>query len=446
MIKKHVSLKRELGFLELTLYGIGVILGAGIYVLIGQAIGLAGNNVWLSFVIAAIIASFTALSYAELVSLFPKSGAESVFAREAFSSKFAGFLLGWSALYTGILSVSTVALGFAGYFSFFSGFPVILIAISLLIVLSIINFVGIRESTFISIAITLVEAAGLLILIFLSIPFFGKTNFFEFNFNAGSLSSAMNFFNPVFAATALIFFAYLGFEEIPRISEETKKAKSIVPKALIVSLIVSTIIYIIVSFSVVSIVSPKELANSSSPLALVASKAGGNFFGMIISIAALVSTLGTVLVLLISNSRLLYGMADDKALPSFFAIVHKKFRTPHFAVLAVTLAAIVFVFIKEIALIASLTNFGLFLLFFAMNIAVIFLRIKKPLSNRSFRIPFSIKNIPITSVLGAVFSLLMMLQFFSSATIFGITLPIIVFGIIMFLTGIPAYLLFCKNR
>ncbi len=144
-MSQKVELKRELGLFEVTLSGVGIIVGAGIYALIGKAAGLAGNSVWLSFAISALIAVFTRLSYAELSSMFPKAGAEYVYALNAFGKR-AAFVAGWLIIFSGVIAASTVALGFAGYFDALFDFPPVLSAIILIAVLSFIIFYGIKES------------------------------------------------------------------------------------------------------------------------------------------------------------------------------------------------------------------------------------------------------------------------------------------------------------
>lgn len=163
------KLKRSLSLFEATFYGIGIIVGAGIYALIGQAAGTAGNALWMSFLIGAAIAVVTGLSYAELSSMFPSDAGEYVYVRKAYGSKFLSFILSWLIIVTSILSVSTVALGFAGYFN--SMLPVsislVLTAAILIIILSFVNFYGIKESSNLNIFFSSIEIAGLIIVILL---------------------------------------------------------------------------------------------------------------------------------------------------------------------------------------------------------------------------------------------------------------------------------------
>jgi len=258
-------LKREIGLFEITSWGVGIILGAGVYVLVGEASGIAGNSVWLSFLIGAMVAVLTGLSYAELSSMFPKEAAEYVYVKTACGCKILSFVIGWLVIVTGTISVSTVALGFAGYFQSLFGFPRVLPAVILIILLSYINFSGIKESTRMNILFTFVEMAGLVFIISIGAGSLGKVDLLE----------APNGIAGILSAAALIFFAYLGFEDIVNIAEETKNPEKTIPKALVLSIIITTCLYILVASAVVSLADWEILGGASAPLAFAASQALG---------------------------------------------------------------------------------------------------------------------------------------------------------------------------
>lgn len=395
------ELKKELGLFETTIYGIGIILGAGIYAIIGEGAGLAGNALWLSFLIAAIIASFTGLSYAELTSMYPRAAAEYVYTKKAFNRESLAFVLGFVIIIAGIISGSTVALGFAGYFSSLFGTGIIPIAIILLVLLSILNFVGIKESAKFNIISTLIEFSGLIIIILIALPYLGSVDYF---FVPGGFSGIM-------AATALIFFAFIGFEDLANISEETKNAHSTIPKALLISLIVSTILYILVSISAVSVLGWETLSMSSAPLTDVAVAGWGPSMIGILSVIALFATGNTVLIMLIVVSRMIYGMSRGGSLPGFLSRLHIKRRTPFISIFLVMALAIVFTFIGNIGMVASLTNAGIFISFFFVNLSVIFLRFRRPGDKRPFRTPINIGRFPLIPFLGTISCLLIFLYF-----------------------------------
>lgn len=404
---------------EATLTGVGIILGAGIYVLVGKAAGIAGNAVWLSFFFGAIVAALTGLSYAELSSVFPKAGAEFVYAKKAFTRRIA-FLTGWMVAISGIFAGTSVALGFAGYFAELFTVPVIAAAIALILILSFVLFYGIKQSAWVGIIFTVIEGGGLVLIILISLPFWGSADLFDLS--AG--------FSGITAAGALIFFAFIGFEEIVRLSEETKKPRKNIPHALILAIIISTVLYILVAMSAVNVVSWQELSQSNAPLADVASVALGTNAFVLLAVIALFSTSNTVLLEMLATSRIIYGMADFRSLPKALAKVHKKRRTPWVAIILVAFFTIVFVFVKDIKVMASITDLTIFATFIVINLAVIALRYKIPNARRGFRMPLSIGKFPVLALLGALTSFLLLTNLGTEIIIYGAF--VILLGIIVF--------------
>jgi len=424
------GLERSVSFYEAVFYGLGVIFGAGIYALIGEAAGIAGNLVWLSFVVAAAVASLTALSYCELSSMFPKSAAEYTYVKNAFKNKLFGFLMGWISLFAAMISVSAVSIGFAGYFSLLFPLPLPIVAISLIALLSIVNFLGVKESAKLNTVLTVVATIGLVLIIFMALPFFGTVDYLESVVPNAPLPSALN---SVAIAAALIFFAYIGFEDIANLSEETVNAKKSVPKAILVALVISTILYILVSLSVVSIVPWQELSVSAAPIALVAGTAFGPTAATIFSIIALFATASTVLIILMAVSRMLYGISLDGSLPGFISKVHSKTRTPFVSIALTSVFAMFFVLVGDLKHVAFITNFGVFSMFLMVNLSVIILRFTNSEDERTFRIPCNMGKMPVFSLLGVFASLFMLSRIEFSAA---------VFAIVAILLGIPAYYLF----
>jgi len=445
------KLKKALTLFDATVYGVGIILGAGIYALIGQAAGIAGNALWLSFVLAAVIAAFTALSYAELSSIFPKEAAEYVYSERAFKSKLLAFFIGWVAITTGLFAVPTVVLGFAGYFAFLFGTPLLPVALGLIVVLSLLNFWGIKESARFNLLFTLIEVGGLIIIILIALPFLGSVDYFEVPAQTGGF---FGFLSPVLLAASLIFFAYLGFEEMANIAEETRDAKKTIPRALLLALVISTIIYLLVAVSVVSVVPYQDLAATDAPLALVASTAFGGMGGLLLAVIALFATTNTVLIMLIVSSRMLYGMANEGSLPHFLKGVHHWRKTPHMAILVTFLISVLFTLMvyeletpnfSAIETSALLTNVGLFVMFLSVNISVIALRFRVPDSERKFKIPFNIGKVPIPAVLGALICFGFLFQFLGTVDFFGVRLPLLVFALAIFALSVPAYYLLNRH-
>lgn len=249
-------LKQTITFFQALIYGLGLILGAEIYVIIGDVAAIAGNALWISFVIAAVIAMVTGLSYANLASVYPKSAAEYFFIKKIFSNNLIALVIGFLSIYTYIISATTVAVGFSNYFSnIFPLFNPLLISIILIVGLSLINYYGISLSIHLNVAFTFVEISGLIVIIMAGLLYghFISTDYFELSSIDNNITVAQNniFGNlPIFIviqASALVFFAYFGFENVVNISDETINAKVTIPKALILSIVISSIIYITVA-------------------------------------------------------------------------------------------------------------------------------------------------------------------------------------------------------
>ncbi|MFH1977818.1 MAG: APC family permease [Candidatus Aenigmatarchaeota archaeon] len=397
------ALKKELGLFETTVYGIGIILGAGIYAIIGKAAGVTGDSFWLSFVIGAIIAAFTGLSYAELSSMYPKSAAEYVYTKKAFNRESISFIVSWIVIIGLIVAGTTVAIGFSGYFQSLFNTPIIPVAIGAIILFTLINLFGIKESAKFNILSTFIEAGGLILIVVLGLSFLGNTQV-----NLLDMSSGIP---GIFAGVTLVFFAFIGFEDLANISEETKNATKVIPKALLISLAFSTILYILVAISATSIVGSAALAASDAPLTDVAVAAAGPQMLWIYSIIALFATGNTILIFLIVASRMLYGMAREGGLPSFLGHVHRGRRTPHYAIILVAAVAALLTLIGDISIVATLTNIGVFIAYFFVNLALIWLRFKKPDEKRPFRSPINVGKFPVLAALGAITTFFMLFQF-----------------------------------
>ncbi|MEM3159570.1 MAG: APC family permease [Nitrososphaera sp.] len=407
------QLRKSIGLFQAVMYGTGLILGAGIYVLIGDVAGIAGNATWISFALAAAIAAFTGLSYAELSSMFPKSAAEYVFVKNAFGSNLFAFVAGWLIIFVAIVSAAAVAIGFAGYFaSFVPQADRLLAAVALVAVLSAVNFIGIRESTWTNAVFAIIEVAGLATIIgaglFLGSP--GSTDYYEMPPSVTSLPVA---FGAIVGAAGLIFFAYFGFENLANIAEETKNARRTIPVALVVSIAVTTVIYILVAVSAVALVGWEALSQSDAPLAFAAEKAFGRVGVIMLASIGLFATTNTVLMLLVAGSRIIFGMAADRALPFSLSTIHPKTRTPARAVIAamVLTAAVVAVSSGRIDAVARVAVFGIFMVYTLVNLSLIWLRYKKPDLERPFRTPGTIGRFPILAGLGLATSLWMLTQF-----------------------------------
>ncbi len=424
------KLQRSLTLPQLIFYGVGTIIGAGVYSVIGVTAGEAGNGLWISFAFASIAAMITALSYAELTSAFPKAGAEYQFIKAAIPKwRLIAFMAGFLISLNAAATCAAVSLAFAGYLNVFITIPVFLAAFALLALCTIINIIGIRQSTWVSIALICIEVAGLIAVIW-------------FGFSHGDVSRPFTDINSsfvssgVFSATALVFFIYIGFEDIANLTEEAHNPTKNIPRALILSVIITSIIYILVAISVIAILPSDELAKSSSPLVAVADTVGSTA-GKFIGIAALFATASTALITLISISRMLFGMARDGDMPKILSNLLPKRKTPWVAALALFIAAILLLLLGEVKIAASISSLLILIVFIAVQSSVIILRYKKPLIKRPFKTPFSIGKFPLLPFIGILISLALITQFEAIVYYVG-------FGVMPL--GITIYLLLIKGK
>lgn len=391
------TLRRELGLLEAVVYGVGLILGAGIYAILGEATGVTGGSIVISFLLAALIASLTGLSYAELASLFPKAEGDYIYVRKAFDREILSDVTALGRLFMGVISSAAVALAFSGYLSSFVDVPSIPIAVLLVVVMTGVNYWGIELSTKINILFTGIEVAGLVIIIWIAGGSWGNANILH----------APNGVFGVIHAGFLIFFAYLGFGSIVNLSEETDDATVTIPRAILLSIGITTLLYVLVGLSAVALVDWRVLGRSASPLAEVAQVGWGPLGSTVLGAIALFSTTNTVLILQISTSRLFYGVSKSEyhVFPEVFSRVHSARQTPHYAVVLVGLITIPFVFLGDIGIVAGLANLMLLIVFVLVNAALLKLRYSRPDLERGFRTPLNVGQLSITAVAGLLSSL-----------------------------------------
>lgn len=408
------ELKRHMGLFHLTMYGVGMILGAGIYVLIGEATTFAGNSVWISFLLGTIVAMFAGLSYAELTALFPKAAAEYTFVKHAFKNNFLAFIIGWLTAITSMITAATVSLGFGEYFAQFIDLPITISAILLIGILSVVNFIGIKESTWANTIFAIVTAGGLILIIFLGMTFETTESIDYFEMPNGTTG--------IILAFVLIFFAFIGFEDMANVAEEVKKPRKTLPRAIILSVIITGIIYILVSLSVVRVVNWEELGQSAAPLAAVAERSLGVEGSIILSAIALFATASTVLITLVAGSRILYGMANNKSLPLSLGKIHSKTKTPWIAVIGILTTSIAFALIGDIVIVANITVFAVVITFAMINLSVIVLRYTEPDLERSFKVPCNIGKFPILPLFGFGVTVYMAIQFEMEVILVGLAI------------------------
>lgn len=394
------GLKRTLGLPGLTFFGVGMILGAGIYSVIGVAAARTGDSLWLAFVIGGLAALFTALSYAELAAMHPKAGAEFVYVRKAFP-RFEGLAAscGLTLVLATCATATTVALAFAGYLAELVEVPRMVVAFAVLTAATAVNVIGIRHSTIVTTIFTLIEVSGLLLVIYLGATHerFGR-----------ALLAAPD--GGVLAGAALVFFAYLGFEEIANLAEEAKDPGKDLPRAIFISLAFTSGIYILVALAVVALAEPAALAATDSPLAFAVSRVWPRMAPVLAGIA-LFATANTALATMLTGSRMLFGMAREGELPATVARVFPVRGTPWVASLIVLAVAAALLPFGAIAIVAGVSSFGALLGFLLVNVCLIVLRRRAPDRRRPFRVPLAVGFVPVPAVLGVAACLALLVSF-----------------------------------
>jgi APA family basic amino acid/polyamine antiporter len=391
-------LQRTLRLWQVTVSGIGIVVGAGIYVLIGEGAAEAGAGVWLSFGIAALMSGLTALSYCELAGMYPSAGVEYEWSRRAFNP-FTGFLAGWMMAVAYVIAAAAVSIGFAQYLRHWIDVEAGFLAIGLLGVLTAIVISGVQRSIWLSVVLATLQIGGLLMVIASGAPHFGDKPVLEGATFTGLMSGA-----------ALVFFAFIGFDDIATLSEETHEAATVIPRALLLTLAISATLYMLVGLSAISVIDADVLASSDRPLALVIEQDWGSAATDIVVFIALASTTNTTLLVITAASRLLYAMAREGALPSALASVGRRGHAPYVGALATFAIAAAFAAPGDIGLVASVTDFSVYCTFLSVNLSVIALRFRAADAGRAFRIPGDVGGVPVTALLGTV-SVLAMVGF-----------------------------------
>lgn len=372
--KPQPVLKRSLSLLDATAISVGAIIGGGIFVVTGIVAELAGSALIVSMVIAAVIAFFTALSYAELAAWQPVEGSVYEYARQVVSP-FSGFLTGWMFMVANTFTGAAVSLGFAYYLTAsFPDLPANVVAAVLCLAFAALNFFGARESARLN---TFLVSAKLLILGFFVV--FGALNANSGNFvpfeplNVGVLYGAF-----------FIFFAYTGFGRVAVVAEEVKDAQRNVPRALLLALAVSTIVYVLVGAVAVGLVGSPALAGSNSPLAQAISVTGSSLAVQVVTFGGLLATASVLLTAILGVSRMAYSMARRQDVPQALAKLHPRFSTPYFSIWAVGVVMAVLVLFFDLTGVVAVSTFGALFYYALTNVAALKLKTENRRYNRVF--------------------------------------------------------------
>jgi len=357
--EQHRTLKRTLGLWSATAINVGAIIGGGIFVVTGIVAGLAGSALVVSMAIAAVIAVFTALGFAELTAWQPVEGSVYEYARQLVSP-FSGFLTGWMWIVSNTFAGAAVALGFAYYFAAaVRVLPVNVVAAVICVAFTALNFVGIRQSALFN---NVLVATKLVILGFFVV--FGLMHV-----NTANFVPFAPFGSGVFYGAYFIFFAYGGFARVAVVAEEVKDAKRTVPRAVLLSLAISTVVYILVGIIAVGLAGSAELAKSNSPLTDAISATGSSLAMQIVSFGGLVATASVLLTSILGVSRMAYAMARRKDMPQALSKLHQKFGTPYYSIwIAGVLMALLVLFV-DLTQVVAISTFAILFYYAIANLA-----------------------------------------------------------------------------
>ncbi len=364
---------RSIGLIQLTLFGLGTILGAGIYVLIGKVAAESGLYAPISFFIAALIASATAFSYAELSSRYPRSAGEAAFVFAAFSNRRLSTLTGWAIVLTGLVSAATLANGFVGYFQEFIGLPDTIIIIAVIVLMGLLAAWGIQQSITVAVTITLIEIIGLIIIIGVS-----GDHLMNLPERLPELrpDSSISSWTGIMAGSFLAFYAFIGFEDMVNVGEEVKRPSVTIPIAIGLAMLLATVLYVLVSITAVVSMPMEQLTASDAPFADLMQQQG--YSPTLISLISLVAIINGALVQIIMASRVIYGMAEQGNAPAWMAEIHPLTRTPVKATMLATSMILMLALALPLVSLAKATSFIVLVVFAFVNLSLLRIKIIKP--------------------------------------------------------------------
>ena len=383
---KQPALHRSIGPTQMALYGLGSMLGAGIYGLMGKVAGEVGNAIWLAFLVALVAALLTALSYASLGSRHPRAAGAAYVAERAFGLPMLSFVLGLALVCSGLTSVATQSQVFAANIVKLFGLealPVQALALGFLLILTGIVFRGIRESMWVNVTCTLVEAGGLLLVVAVGMSYWGSVDYFELpEARANDIAILL-----VMQGAVLAFFAFIGFEDMYNVAEEVREPERNVPLGLILAMAMAATLYVAVAVTTVSVVPWQELAEAPGPITEVVARAAPAIPPIAFTLITLFAVANTALVNYITSSRLIYGMARQGLLPEVLGNVHAERRTPQYAILGLFVVLAPLALLGTIAELAAATVLLLLFVFTVVNSALFVLKRRKGEKKGRFEVP-----------------------------------------------------------
>lgn len=391
-----------MGLAALVIYGVGDMLGAGIYGLVGKAAKQLGNMVWLAFVVSMIAAIFTGLSYASLGSRYPKAAGAAYIVGRAFNRRALAYVVGLTVLASGLTSLAAASRVAAGYFGNFApGAPPLLVSIGFVVALALVTFRGMRESTWLNVVCTTIEVGGLVFIVMVGARYLGGGIDY---LDATSVANPTGVLGAgiVLPAAVLTFYAFVGFEDMLNVTEEVKDVRRTFPIGLIAAVLITTLVYILISVVAISVVPHAELAASEKPLVEVAKRAAPWLPSSVFTGIAIFAVMNTALLNFIMGSRLVYGMAAQGLLPAWLGKIHPTRQTPHVAVFALTAVVLALVFAGDISSLARATSVLILVVFVIVNASLIVLQRRAGEAKGALEVPWIIPAIGILVCLALI--------------------------------------------
>ncbi|CCH27891.1 APC family permease [Actinosynnema sp. NPDC047251] len=390
------ELNRAIGPKLLLFFVIGDILGTGIYALTGNVAGKIGGALWLPFLIAFVVAFLTAFSYLELVGKYPRAAGAALYTNRAFKIQFLTFMVAFAVMSSGITSASSAALAFGRTYlqsvinEFFSDTFTVsatLVAILFILGLAVINFRGVSESVKANVVLTCIELSGLVIIIGIGIYAIAAGDGDASRLTQVDPAPGQSALVAITSATALAFFAMVGFEDSVNMAEECRDPVRIFPRAMLWGMVVAAVIYVLVAITSSLLIPADELAKSGSSALLRVVQVGAPGFPLwVFSLIGLFAVINSALINMLMASRLIYGMSRERIIPKVFGTVHPFRRTPWISIIFTSGVAIILVSTTDIAKLGGTTALLLLVVFTIVNIAVLVLR-KEKVGHKHFRAP-----------------------------------------------------------
>lgn len=361
-------LRRALNLPWLVFYGVGVTVGAGVFALIGEVVWVSGDHAVLAFLIAGVVAAFTAFSYAVLASAYPRAAGEAIYVKMGFGEQ-AGRIVGLGVVAIAITSSAVISLAFAGYLGALTGFHSSASVVGILALLGFVAWLGVRESVGFASLITVLEVGTLAAVVIGGLPLLGTD---DAVMRLVALPSEATSLMAVFAGAFLAFFAYIGFEDIENMAEETKDPHTVIPAAIGWTLVISVALYALVAAVAVSFPDRQALVGSGAPLALLFERTTGYPAAPIAAMAS-IAMINGILVQIVMASRVLFGMAREGMVPVALGKLDAKRATPAVAIALITAAILALALFVPFLRLASLTSFIMLLIFGAVNGSLYFI-------------------------------------------------------------------------